>query len=130
MPVPPSFPSRRPADTPRPSSPKDVVLAIGARALLRSRGDRHGRVVLTDENGTASVGSLADGVEVVIQAWRPRRSAAALYHVRAPAAGEEGWVSASSLEALPRLRERPAPAPPPPAAASARSKSASPKRKR
>ena len=110
MPVPPSFTSRRFSHEPsRPS--KEVVLAVGGRAKVRSHGEGPPRVPVTDEDGTVTLDTLADGVEVEITAWRPRRSAGALYRVRTMAGGKEGWLNASSLEAVPRLRERPVPQP-------------------
>ena len=108
----PSFTSRRFVHEP-PRQSKEAVLAVGMRAIVRSRGEGLGRAALTDEDGTASLGTLADGVEVEVTAWRPRRGMGALYRVRPSRGGTEGWVNASNLEAVPRPRERPAPQPPP-----------------
>jgi hypothetical protein len=119
----PSFTSRRFIhEPPRPS--KEVVLAVGMHAIVRSHGEGLGKVSLSDEDGTATLGTLKDGVEVEITAWRPRRGAGALYRVRATGGGKEGWVNGSSLEPMPRPRERPAPQPAP---ASSRAKTSSPK---
>jgi hypothetical protein len=97
------------------------------RAIVRSHGEGLGRVSLTDEDGTAGLGALADGVEVEVTAWRPRRGMGALYRVRPSRGGTEGWVSASNLEAVPRPRERPVPQAPP---AAPRTKASAPKAKR
>src|SRR5262245_38993206 len=122
----PSFTSRRFVHEPsRPS--KEAVLAVGMRAIVRSHGDGLGRVTLTDEDGTASLGALADGIEVEVTAWRPRRGMGALYRVRPVQGGTEGWMKASNLEAVPPARERPAPQP---AAAAPRAKASAPKAKR
>ena len=109
MPVPRSFTSRQQLSQTPPRLPKEVILAVGARAIVRSRGEELGRVALAGEDGGAT---LADGVEVEITAWRPRRAAGALYQVRTTVGGQEGWVSASSLEAVSRPRERQLPKPP------------------
>jgi hypothetical protein len=106
--VPSSFTSRRFSREPsRPS--KEVVLAVGGRAIVRSHGEGLGRVSFIGEDDAAT---LAEGVEVEITAWRPRRTAGALYRVRTTAGGMEGWVSASNLEAVPPPRERQVPQPP------------------
>ena len=97
------------------------------RAIVRSHGEGLGRVSLTDEDGTASLGNLADGVEVEVTAWRPRRGMGALYRVRPSRGGTEGWIGAVNLEAVPVPRERPAPQAP---AAAPRAKAPASKAKR
>ena len=124
----PSFTSRRFVHEPARQS-KEAVLAVGMRAIVRTHGEGLGRVSLTDEDGTASLGNLADGVQVEVTAWRPRRGMGALYRVRPVQGGTEGWMSTSNLEAVPVPRERPAPQKPAPAAAP-RAKAPAPKAKR
>jgi len=74
------------------------VFGIGSHAFV---ANQTGDVSLDDGNGGASVATLADGVEVEIIAWRPRR-AATLYHVRATESRVEGWLCVTSLR---RTRE-------------------------
>jgi hypothetical protein len=127
VPVPTGFASRRFSHEPsRPS--KGTVLAVGVRAIVRSRREGFSRVPVTGEDGTVTLATLADGVEVEITAWRPRRTAGALYRVRTIADGKEGWVNASSLELVPQPRERPAPQPPSPSARTNPSATKNPRR--
>ena len=110
---PPRFPTARPA---RASTP---VLSVGRRVVVRSPRD-DGRVALTDALGTADVGSLPDGAEVEILAWRPRGPGGARYQVQSTRDGLEGWVSADHLRApgaLARGAAEPAPAAAPAAVA-------------
>src|SRR5262249_26455930 len=92
VPAPRSFTFRQQLTQSPPRLPNEVVLAVGARAIVRSHGDEPGRVPFAGEDDGAT---LADGVEVEITAWRPRRAAGALYQVRTTVGGREGWVSAS-----------------------------------
>jgi hypothetical protein len=106
VPVPTSFPSRRfPQESPH--APRRVVLAVGGRAIVRDHHGGLGRVAVTDDDGTTPRTTLPEGVEVEIMAWRPRRSAGALYQVR-QTGGEarEGWITAECLEPMPRPTER------------------------
>ncbi len=77
------------AELPEPS----YVFGIGSRAFV---ANQTGDVALDDGNGGATVATLADGVEVEIIAWRPRRTAT-LYHVRATESRIEGWLCVTSL---------------------------------
>jgi hypothetical protein len=79
------------------------VLAVGWRVLVVSPAGRGPRVALTDSDGTTAVATLADGVEVEILAWRPRRSGATLYRVRPTGGGTEGWLSGVNLKPRPAL---------------------------
>ena len=77
------------AELPEPS----YVFGIGSHAFI---ANQTGDVSLDDGNGGAAVAKLADGVEVEIVAWRPRRTAT-LYHVRATESRVEGWLCVTSL---------------------------------
>jgi len=90
-----SPPSRPPGD--------GNVLAVGWRVLVASSAGRGHRVTLTDGDGTTALATLADGAEVEILAWRPRRSGATLYRVRPTAGGTEGWLSGASMKPRPAL---------------------------
>ncbi len=87
-----------------------AVLGVGSRAVVASPGAGSGRVTLTDDSGANALATVADGVEVEITAWRPRRGSNALYRVVSTTGGVEGWLGAESLK--PRVL----PAPPKPAA--------------
>ena len=114
MSSPPIFTSRRYIR--EPSSSKGVVLGVGRRAIVRNRLEATAHVPLANEDGVAVLARLEDGSEVEVTAWRPRRSAGALYRVRATAGETEGWVDAASLDAMPEKRERRVPPPAPSAA--------------
>jgi hypothetical protein len=101
QPFPRSAPALRPKEGP--------VLAVGGRAIVTCQNG--GRVTLTDEAGTSALAPIADGVEVEVLAWRPRRGATR-YRVMSIDGGLEGWVGAVSLKACP-------PPPSPPKAAGA-----------
>jgi len=79
-----------------PASKDRPALAVGSRAVVTGR-ERGSDVVLTDDSGTIVVGTIADGTEVEVVAWRPRRGGDTRYRV-APGAGRpEGWLHATSL---------------------------------
>src|SRR2546422_5134140 len=110
---PPRFSSARPA---RSSTP---VLSVGRRVFVNCPRDE-GSVSLTDALGKGGAGSLPDGAEVEILAWRPRGPGGARYQVRSTRDGVEGWVSADHLRApgaLARTAAEPAPATAPAAVA-------------
>ena len=103
---PPRFPTARSA---RASTP---VLSVGRRVVVSCSRDES-RVALTDALGTADAGSLPDGAEVEILAWRPRGPGGARYQVQSTRDKLEGWVSADHLRApgaLARAAAVPAPA--------------------
>ena len=82
-----------------PSSPKDPpVLGVGRRVVVTCRKNGSDRVTLTDENGTSALATVADGVEVEILAWRPRRGGDTRYRVVSTSGGIEGWLGAASLK--------------------------------
>jgi hypothetical protein len=56
------------------------------------------RVTLTTEDGRTALGTVQVGAEVEITAWRPRRSAPALYRALNRSEDKEGWTIAARLE--------------------------------
>jgi hypothetical protein len=114
MPVPrgphyPTFPGVRP------SPPKgDPVLGVGSRVVVTGRGAGSGRVGLMDDSGTSTVATIAEGAEVEILAWRPRRGGETRYRVVPTNGGVEGWLGAASLQPRPPSPS-PSPATPAPA---------------
>ena len=104
-----AFPQSPP---PRPERARVPVFAIGLH-VLACGGGRSGRVTLSDDAGTASLGTLVKDTEVAIVAWRPRGEATR-YLVRALDSGLEGWVGVGSIRGKPAAPVPPrAPASPP-----------------
>ena len=91
---------------PRPPARGDTAFAVGSRALITPTGTSTGNVQLLDEDGMPTERRLPVDENVVITAWRPRRSAPPRYRVCA-SNQVEGWVDAANLRRLPP--------PPPPA---------------
>jgi hypothetical protein len=75
------------------------VFAVGQRVCVQLADSRLPRVPLGDEAGTRVVGSLANGAQVEILAWRPRESLGVRYQVRATDNGLHGWLGVTSLRA-------------------------------
>lgn len=86
----------------RPPTPKaPPSLGVGSRALVTcSAGGTEG-VTLTDDTGTSVLTTVANGVEVEILAWRPRRGSDTRYRVVSTGGGVEGWLGAKNLQARP-----------------------------
>src|SRR5262245_52080874 len=80
----------------RPAASASPVLAVGRRVFVNCAGDRQGSGTLMDENDHVPQGRLADGIEVVVMAWRPRGSAGTRYRVQG-ADGADGWLHAVNL---------------------------------
>jgi hypothetical protein len=88
-----------------------------------ARGSGSG-VRLMDAAGTNAIATVADGAEVEILAWHPRRGGETRYRVVQTTGGVEGWIGATSLKprpapVAPTPIRRVAPTPPPRAAAPA-----------
>ena len=96
-----SFIPRKRRSRTRPSRATSHVWAIGSRAFVHC--PTHPGIVLTDEFERVASGSLDDGAEVEVRAWRPRDVPGARYHVRARD-GAEGWLG---VEHLRSTREQP-----------------------
>jgi len=90
---------------PRPQSRGEVAFAVGGRALITPTGTA-GQVQLLDEDGMPVDRHLRGDLQVMITAWRPRRSAPPRYRV-CSSDQVEGWIDAANLRRLPP--------PPPPA---------------
>ena len=76
------------------------VWAVGSRAYVHSPANAG--IVLTDEFERVASGSLDDGAEVEVRAWRPRGIPGARYHVRARD-GAEGWLGVEHLRSTREL---------------------------
>ena len=102
------IPSHRRSRTSPPKAARRVW-AVGSRAYVHSPASA--AIVLTDEFEKVASGSLDDGAEVEVRAWRPRGVPGARYHVRARD-GAEGWLGVEHLRSTREL--------PPPVVASSR----------
>jgi hypothetical protein len=91
------FSSPRAART-QPVQPRDKppVFAVGQRAYASDPSGRKGPVVLIDVSGKLALGHLADGDEVEILAWIPRRGST-LYRVLSTEQRIEGWLGVANL---------------------------------
>lgn len=88
---------RRPASASVRGRTPSVVFAIGRRVFVACTVARLTRVTLTDDSGQTARGSLRDGVEVEIVAWRPHGPQGTRYLVRAANDGLEGWLGAGDV---------------------------------
>jgi hypothetical protein len=82
---------------PAPVRVRVAVFAVGRRVYVACAGDRSGPATLTDDSGKRALGSLSDGTEVAILAWRPGWAGTTRYRVRATASGFEGWLPVGNL---------------------------------
>jgi hypothetical protein len=73
------------------------VFAVGRRVFIACPSARVSSVPLTDDSGETVCGSLRDGAEVEILAWRPLGSQGTRYLVRSSRKGIEGWIGAADL---------------------------------
>lgn len=83
----------------RPSSVRTggaFVLAVGRRVYVARSEEGPRAVALTDDAGANALGTLRDGHEVEILAWRPLGSGTR-YRVRSMRNGLEGWVGVGNL---------------------------------
>jgi hypothetical protein len=74
------------------------ALAVGSRAVVAARNGGRGAVTLTDDTGSRDIATIADGTEVEVVAWRPRRGGDTRYRVMPTGGGPEGWLGASDLK--------------------------------
>jgi hypothetical protein len=100
------IPSNRRSRT-SPPKVRSRVWAVGSRAYVHSPANA--AIVLTDEFDKVASGSLDDGAEVEVRAWRPRSVPGARYHVRSRD-GAEGWLGVADLRST---RDSPSAAPVP-----------------
>lgn len=80
----------------QPAGSRAPVLGVGWRVLVTTGASALPSVGLMDAMGNA-VGSVADGAEVEILAWRPGRSVDPRYRVRSVSDRAEGWIEAANL---------------------------------
>ena len=90
--------ARAPRTLPTQARNGGPVFGVGMRAFIRDASGRKGLVVLNDVSGKVALGHLADGAEVEILAWIPRR-AATLYRVQSTEDRVEGWLGVANLRA-------------------------------
>lgn len=108
----------RPRQTPMRPARETTVWAVGSRVFVNCPGER-GRLVgltVSEDAGSRPVGTLGDGVEVEVLAWRPRGAGGTRYRVRACGDEVAGWVATHDLRATavaPPREPAPAPAVPP-----------------
>ena len=132
----PTFPGVRP-----PTAKDQPPLRVGSRVVVTCRGAGSGRLALTDDTGTTTVATVADGVEVEILAWRPRRGGETRYRVATTNGEVEGWLGAASLRppqpppapnavATPPVAPRPSPTRTPPLKSQRKTIKPSPKTRR
>ena len=87
---------------PTPSAPvrgrsPGAVFAVGRRVFIACATARVSSVPLTDDSGATACGSLRNGAEVEIVAWRPLGSRGTRYLVRSSSKGIEGWLGAADI---------------------------------
>src|SRR5258706_331829 len=95
---------------PRPPSRGEVAFAIGSRAIITPTGTA-GEVQLLDEDGMPVDRRLHGDLQVVITAWRPRRSAPPRYRVCSAAQGpapKKAPAAASRKASTSAARAKPA----------------------
>ena len=86
---------------PASSRKRTSVFAVGRRVYVACSRDLAPQVALKDDAGvvTRGGGSLRDGAEVEILAWRPRGFGETRYRVRSTDTGLEGWLAGDNLRA-------------------------------
>lgn len=87
---------RSTAPAPARDRSRAAVFAVGRRVFVACPGARVAGVTLTDDSGATPCGSLRDGAEVEIVAWRPLGSQGTRYRVRS-SRGIEGWLGVADL---------------------------------
>jgi hypothetical protein len=83
--------------SPPPVRIRGEVFAVGRRVYVTSKGDPSARAILMDEPDKTSLGTVDDGVEVTILAWRPGWAGRTRYRVRSILSGVEGWLLEAHL---------------------------------
>jgi hypothetical protein len=110
-----AFP-RGPLRAPAPVRVRVAVFAVGQRIYAACAGDQSTCVTLTDDADKKQLGTLRDGAEVAVLAWRPGSGGATRYRVRATdASGLEGWLPVGSLRGTAIAAASAPSVPPPPA---------------
>jgi hypothetical protein len=106
-----AFP-RGPLRAPAPARIRVAVFAVGRRVYVACAGERSARVMLTDAD-KKPLGTLCDGAEVAILAWRPAWGGTTRYRVRATGSGLEGWLPVGNLRGTEAATSSAPTAPPP-----------------
>ena len=100
------------ARVPAPVRVRPSVFAVGRRVYVASGGDR-APVTLMDAD-KKPLGTVHDGTEVAILAWRPDWYGTTWYRIRTTAAGLVGWLPVGNLRVTESAASLvPAAAPPP-----------------
>src|SRR2546428_12016719 len=84
--------SQGPSRGPSPERVRVPVFAIGRRVRVACAGGNSAGVTLTDDTGTNALGSLSDGSEGEILAWRPRGAEGTRDPGRATRNAPGGWL--------------------------------------
>jgi hypothetical protein len=86
---------------PASSRKRTSAFAVGRRVYVACSREHPPQIALKDDAGavTRSGGSLRDGTEVEILAWRPRGFGETRYRVRSTGTGLEGWLAGDNLRA-------------------------------
>ena len=93
---PPLFTRPRPA----PRNEDRVVYAIGSKVIVTANVEGQRTVDLMDEKGHPSPLRVKVETRTEVTAWRPQRSGAARYRIRAED-GTEGWIEAANVRRVP-----------------------------
>ena len=88
---------RSPMSAPPRTRGSALVFAVGRRAFVVCAAAQLAGVTLTDDSGATALGTLRDGAEVEIVAWRPLGSRGTRYLVRSSREGIEGWLGVADL---------------------------------
>lgn len=86
------------ASTHSPRQKPPAPLAVGSRAIVKAI--ETAPVILTQRDGQTPLGTIAAGVEVIIDAWLPPRDGGTRYLVANPAGGYHGWLTPEHLTAV------------------------------
>ena len=93
---PPLFTRPRPA----PRHEDRVVYAIGSKVIVTASSEGQRLVEMMDEKGHPSPLRVKVETRTEVTAWRPQRSGAARYRIRAED-GTEGWIEAANVRRVP-----------------------------
>jgi hypothetical protein len=97
---------------PLPVRRRTAVFAVGQRVYVACARHRPAHLALTDDAGADARSRLADGTEVEILAWRPRRDGDTRYRVRSTRNGLEGWLAVDNLRSTQSAVSAPSESPP------------------
>lgn len=98
--APPTQPPLFTRPKPAPRNEDRVVYAIGSRVIVTATSEGQRTVDLMDEKGHPSPLKAKVESKCEVTAWRPQRSGAARYRIRAED-GTEGWIEAANVRRMP-----------------------------